>query len=258
MTRDIEPCDGGERSKFRSALSILTVLAISCAGSVSPPAHAGSITGKVVFDGRVPSMRPVQVGADPGCARLHSAEDPLLTEFMVTGEGNTIANVLIQVTKGLPEGEEYPVPTEPIEVSQEGCRYSPHVFVVRAGQPIHFTNPNGLQHNVHPLPNVNRELNRAMSQTDREFEHTFLKPEPVFRIKCDVHAWMEAYCAVLDHPFYAVTGTDGTFTIEGLGPGEYEIEAWHEVLGTQTAKVTVGEGSPAVADFTFTRPAKKP
>jgi plastocyanin len=177
---------------------------------------------------------------------------------MVTGERNTIANVLVQVTKGLPENETYPVPGDPVEISQEGCRYSPHVFVVRAGQPIRFTNPNGLQHNVHLLPKLNRELNRAMSENEREFTHTFIKPEPVFRIKCDVHAWMEAYCAVLDQPFFDVTGTDGSFTIDGLEPGEYEIEAWHEVLGTQTAVVTVGEGEPAVVEFTFTRPATRP
>jgi plastocyanin len=229
-----------------------------CAAPVIPAAHAGAINGKVTFDGRPPAMRPIQVSADPGCAALHAEGAPLLTEFMVTGEGSTMANVLVRVTKGLPADKVYPVPAEPVDVTQKDCRYGPHVFVARVGQPIRFSNPDGLQHNVHPLPAVNREMNRAMSKTEREFTHTFTKPEAPFKVKCDVHAWMEAYCAVVDHPFYAVTGPDGTFTIEGLQPGEYEIEAWHEVLGTQRAKVTVTADTPAVANFTFTRPQKKP
>jgi plastocyanin len=212
----------------------------------------------VVFDGRVPKMRPIQVSADPGCAKMHDVNNPLLTEFLVAGENNTIANVIVRVTKGLPADAEYSVPEDPVEVTQHGCQYSPHVFVIRLGQAVRFSNPDGMQHNVHPLPKENREVNRAMSATEKEFTHTFLKAETPFRIKCDVHAWMEAYCAVLDHPFFAVTGTDGAFKIDDLPPGEYEIEAWHEVLGTRTATVNVADGEPAVVDFTFTRPKKKP
>ncbi len=238
----------------RATVALAALLAAACTSPAIPTAAAGSITGKVVFDGRAPVMRPIQVSADPGCAKMHDAANPLLTEFMITGESNTIANVIVRITKGLPDGVEYPAPSEPVEVTQHGCRYAPHVFVARVGQPIRFTNPDGMQHNVHPMPKTNREVNRAMSATDREFTHTFLKPEDPFRIKCDVHAWMEAYCAVLAHPYFAVTGLDGAFTIADLPPGEYEISAWHEVLGVKTATVRVGDAEPATVDFTFTRP----
>jgi len=241
----------------RIAVATASVLFVACGTPATPVASAnGAITGKIVFDGRVPSMRPIQVSADKGCLKIHGPDNPLLTEFLVSGEGNTIANVIVRVTKGLPSGVEYPVPTDPVEVTQHGCQYAPHVFVLRAGQPVHFTNPDGMQHNVHPLPETNREVNRAMSATETEFKHTFPKAEAPFRIKCDVHAWMEAYCAVVDHPFFAVTGKDGAFTITDLPPGEYEIEAWHEVLGTQTATVKVGDGETATQDYTFTRPKK--
>lgn len=247
---------------FHRNLTILaSVAGLALLGACTAPVHskvyAGSVSGRVVFEGRAPTMRPIQVDADPGCAKMHDDANPLLTEFMVTGEGGTMANVIVRVSKGLPAGEEYPVPSEPVEVTQRGCQYSPHVFVARVGQPIRFTNPDGMQHNVHLLPAENRELNRAMSESEREFVHSFPKAEPPFRIKCDVHTWMEAYCAVLDNPFYAVTGVDGAFAIDGLPAGEYEVEAWHEILGTQTAKVKVAEGAPATIDFTFTRPQKK-
>ncbi len=78
----------------------------------------------------------------------------------------------------------------------------------------------------------------------------------MFLVKCDVHPWMTAYVGVFANPFFSVTGTDGKFTISGLPPGTYEITAWHEKLGTQTATVTVAAAKPAAANFTFAPPAK--
>jgi len=70
------------------------------------------------------------------------------------------------------------------------------------------------------------------------------------KFKCDVHPWMAAYVGVLNHPFYATTGADGSFSIKDLPAGEYEIVAWHEKLGEQTAKVKVTD-AVATQDFTF-------
>jgi len=78
---------------------------------------------------------------------------------------------------------------------------------------------------------------------------TFTAPEVMIPLECNVHGWMHAWLAVLPHPFYAVTGADGSFSLKGLPPGTYTIEAWHEKYGTQTATVTVTAG-PKTADFT--------
>jgi len=220
------------------------------------PVEAATISGTVVYEGKPPRMRPLPVDADPNCADLHG-DKPLLTEWLLLGEGQSVANAFVQVVSGLPEGKTYPVPQAPAEFTQKDCRYSPHVLAVRAGQEVRILNPDAMQHNVHAMPEVNREFNKAMAKTHLEVRHSFPKAETPFKIKCDVHGWMEAYCVVVDHPFFAVTGTDGTFAIEGLEPGEYEIEAWHEVLGTRRATVTVTADQAGVADFSFTRPQKK-
>ena len=85
----------------------------------------------------------------------------------------------------------------------------------------------------------------------------FEKPEAVFHVKCDVHPWMSAYVAVFNNPFFSATATDGKFTISGLDPGTYEITAWQERLGTQTATVTVGASDTKTQNFKFAMPAAK-
>jgi plastocyanin len=222
---------------------------------LSQVADAGSITGKVVFEGKAPKMRPLPVDADPACAKMH-ANDPLLTDFLILGEGQTMANVLIQVISPIPEGD-YPVPSEPAVLSQKGCQYGPHVFVVRKGQELKILNPDAILHNIHFMPKVNREFNRAMGKEKKEISFTPDKAEPIFSIKCDVHSWMGAFCAVLDHPFYKVTEKDGMYSLDNLPAGEYEIEAWHEKLGIQTAKVVVKEGEDSEVNFSFARPKSK-
>jgi hypothetical protein len=103
------------------------------------------------------------------------------------------------------------------------------------------------------LPKVNSEFNKSMPETRKEMTHVLERAEPMFQIKCDVHLWMQAYCVVLDHPYYAVTGTDGTYSIEGLPAGAYTVRFWHERLGEQTHDVTVAEDGETTIDVVLTR-----
>ena len=221
-------------------------------------ALAGSITGKIIYEGEVPPVlsKPLDVSSDAQCVH-HTKDKPVMNEILVLGENKEMANIIVKVTKGLPD-KEWPVPEEPYKMTQEGCKYSPHVNVVRLGQTLYVLNPDKIFHNVNCAPKFNKPANRAMPGNVRVIEFNFdkLEPEP-FRFKCDVHPWMMAWCAVLDHPFYDITEKDGVYTIENLEPGEYEIEAWHERLGTQTATVTVTADKPGTADFTFSRDSAK-
>ncbi len=212
-------------------------------------AFAGSITGKVVYDDKVPKLRPLDMNADPSCASKHSGavENPMLT----LGPGNEMANIFVQV-KNAPAGN-HSAPSDPVVIDQKGCLYEPRVAGAMVGQPVKFLNSDGILHNVHGLPKENREFNIGMPPTLKEKEQTFNKPEPVFPVKCDVHPWMQSYLAVMTHPYFAVTGADGTFEISDIPDGTYELEAWHERLGTQKASVTVS-GGKATADFTFKVP----
>jgi plastocyanin len=216
---------------------------------------ASSITGTVTFDGKVPPLRPLAMDADPACAKKHSK--PVPSESLILGSGNTMGNIMVWVSKGLPAGKTWPAPKAPAVLDQKGCQYVPHVMGIMVGQQYRILNSDGVLHNVHTLPKINRGFNKPMPATLKETSTTFDKPENMFQIKCDVHPWMSAYVGVFTHPFFSATGTDGKFTISGLDPGTYEITAWHEKLGPQTASVTVGANETKTQNFKFTVPAKK-
>jgi plastocyanin len=215
---------------------------------------ASSVTGTVTFDGKAPTLRPLAMDADPACAKKHSK--PVQSEMLVLGNGNTMGNIMVWVSKGLPAGKTWPAPKTPVVLDQNGCQYKPHVMGIMVGQAYKILNSDGILHNVHALPKINRGFNRPMPATVKEASATFDKPEAVFQIKCDVHPWMSASVGAFAHPFFSVTGADGKFTISGLDPGTYEITAWHERLGMQTASVTVGASDTKTQNFKFATPAK--
>jgi plastocyanin len=225
--------------------------------SISPGVAfaASTVTGTVTFDGKPPALKPLTMDADPACAKKHSA--PVPAETLVLGSGQTMGNIMVWVSKGLPAGKTYPAPKTPVVIDQNGCQYKPHVMGIMVGQPYKILNSDGILHNIHTLSTLNPTFNKGMTASVKEVTTTFTKPEALFHIKCDVHPWMSAYLGVFSHPFYSVTSTDGKFTISGLDPGTYEISAWHERLGTKTATVTVGANETKSQDFKFALPAAK-
>lgn len=217
--------------------------------------RAAAISGTVNYDGKVPNLPKVTMDADPVCAKKNPSG--AVSEALVLGDGNTMGNVFVRVVKGLPAGKTYPKPATAVVMDQEGCRYKPHVIGIMMGQDFKVKNSDGILHNVHALPKVNKPFNMAMPANRTEAIEHFEKEEGIFQIKCDVHPWMNAYIAVSSNPFFAVTGKDGKFTIPGLDAGTYEVEAWHEKLGTQKATVTVGASDTKSANFKFSPPAGK-
>ncbi len=234
-------------------LALCAVLYVAASGRTPAQATGGSaaVKGTIQYEGKVPKLSPLQMAADPACAAKH--KEPAQPEVLVLGPANALANVLVRVKSGLP-AKTWPAPPTPAVFDQNGCTYKPHVLGVMAGQKLKVLNSDGLLHNVHALPKVNKEFNLAMPANLKEKEHVFDKPEDPFRIKCDVHPWMGAFIAVLPHPFFAVTGKDGAFAISGLPAGTYEIEAWHEKLPAQKQSVTLKDGETTALELTFSSP----
>lgn len=212
------------------------------------PATAGEITGKVIFEGAKPTMARIRMDAVPACTE--ATKEPVYSQEVEVNDNGTLRDVYVYVKEGVGDGT-FPVPAEPVKLEQKGCTYHPHVLGMMAGQKIQITNDDPTNHNIHPMPASNREWNQSQPPGAPPLEQEFARPEVMIPIKCNVHPWMKAYVGVQKHPFFAVTGADGTFSIKGLPPGDYTIETWQEKYGAQTLKVTVGPKETKTADFTY-------
>lgn len=216
--------------------------------TVVDPATAGTISGKVTFTGSAPKPEEIDMGAEAVCAAAYT--DGPFAQTVVLNDNGTLANVFVYVKSGL-EGMTFATPSEKVVLDQKNCRYEPHVLGVQTNQTIIIRNSDDLLHNIHPKPANSRGFNVGQPKQGMETEKSFSTAEIMVPVGCDVHGWMSAHIGVVDHPYFAVTASDGSFELPNLPPGEYTIEAWHEEFGGQEMKVTVGEKETVTSDFTF-------
>jgi plastocyanin len=228
------------------------VVALSLSGRVtagwaSPADAPASLKGTVKFEGTAPKPSRIDMSADPLCAKAR--QTPATTEDIVVGGNGGLTNVVVYVSDGL-TSHSFSPPEQPATLEQKGCQYRPHVLALQANQKLDVVNSDETTHNIHPTPNNNREWN--MSQPHGvPLEQTFAREEIAIPVKCNVHPWMKGYIAVFKHPFFAVTDKDGSFDLKNLPPGTYTITAWHEKLGTQIQKISIGASETKTLDFTF-------
>jgi plastocyanin len=241
-------CGGGSKSASNTS-DEPTSPAGAPAGQQVDMATAGDVKGAVTLDGMAPMNAPIKMNADPKCLALNKAPQAQET-YMVASDGKSLANVFVYVKDGL-GNYTFETPTEPAKIEQENCRYHPHVFGVRVGQPLEIVNDDDTLHNIHAQPKGNAEFNNGQPIKGMKMTHTFTAKEIMVPFKCDVHGWMNAYVGVVDNPYFAVTDKDGKFELKGLPPGTYTIEAWHEKLGTQELKVTIAAKDSKEIAFTF-------
>jgi hypothetical protein len=237
-------CGGGEESTTASPAS-----APAASGQRVDAATAGNITGTIALEGTPPANETIRMNADPVCMKQATGTQTQET-FVVGSDGKTLGNVFVYVKDGL-GNYVFDTPTQAVTLDQHGCRYTPHVFGIRVGQPLEILNSDPTLHNIHATPKVNQEFNNGQPIQGMKTQHTFTAKEVMVPFKCDVHGWMNAYVGVLDHPFFDVTEADGKFELNGLPPGTYTIEAWHERLGPMTQSVTVTEKGTQDVTFTF-------
>jgi Carboxypeptidase regulatory-like domain len=236
-------CGGGDAPKSEAPAAPPKSEA---AAPAAASAGTASLTGKVSFEGTVPAGEKVKLNADPKCAEMH--KDGMERQPIHVKDGG-LADVLVYVKS--PVSGTYAAPAEPVTLDQKGCDYSPHMVTMQAGQGLKIRNSDDTLHNIHPRPTANEEFNFGQAKQGMEKTRVFDKAEVMIPVGCDVHPWMRAYISVFSNPFYTVTKEDGTFEIKGLPAGEYEIEAFHGKLKSQTQKVTVKSGEATALNFAY-------
>lgn len=212
-------------------------------------ATAGSVSGKIRFQGKKPPLgKPIDMSEDPACVEAHHGK-AYDTPILVNADG-TLANVFVYIKSGL-EGKKFEVPSKPVTIDQRGCWFNPRVLGIQVGQTLSVINSDPVTHSIHPLAVVNREWNHSQGAGDEPLARRFFHPEVMIRVKCNIHSWMHAFIGVVDNPYYAVTGEDGTFEIHNVPPGDYVLGVWQEKLGTQEQKITVPPSGKVESDFVF-------
>jgi len=203
-------------------------------------ATAGNLSGIVKFHGNKPDRKSItEIAANAFCKEACAGKTNLSERFVYgrNGDDDVLANVLVYVSKGL-EGKKFDPPKQAVVLDQVNCAYTPHVVAIMAGQPLEIHNSDATLHNVMAQPTINKSFNEGMPGVGK-ITKVFDKPEFSVALRCFMHPWMLGYVHVLDHPFYAVSGPDGSFEIKGLPPGEYEISVLHEYSRFAPEKPTV-------------------
>jgi hypothetical protein len=194
--------------------------------------------------GTPPAPRSLDLSGDPDCAGQPASRD----EQVLTGSDGGVANAMVRIVRG---ARSSPAPSQPVELVLRGCGYRPRILVAWAGQPVLIRNEDHILHAVRGFEEARTVFTGSLAPGTPPLEPTGPRVGEVVKIGCDVHPWMTAYLAGVDNPYFAVTGEDGLFTLQGVPAGTYTVEVWHEKFRSQRREVVVGPASSARVDFTL-------
>ena len=205
----------------------------------------GTITGKITYDGTPPKMKPIDMSKEPSCAKMY--QTPATSEALITGAGNSLANVLVYVSAGIPDES---APATAVVFSQKGCRYIPHVLPLQVNQELKITNEDQAVHNILALPKLNQPWNKSQMPGASPIVEKYDKAEFI-PVKCNIHPWMHGTFAVLKNSHYTMSGEAGEFSLANLPAGKYTITAWQELYGEQSQEVTISGKETKTISFVF-------
>lgn len=235
---------------------VIAVIALGVIGAVARASDAyeavkvergGTITGVVKFRGTPPAPEKIKVTRDEAIC----GKEPKFSEALVVSQKGGVKNAVVSLPD-IKRGKAVEALDSP-KLDQNGCRFIPHVLVLPAGATFDLVNSDKILHNFHTTSAINPTLNKAqpkfkpVMKIDLKKEN-ILKPD-IIKVNCDVHEWMNAWIIIADHPYYAVTDEDGSFTLKDVPPGTYTLQVWHETLGKDTKGVSVKEGAETKVGF---------
>jgi hypothetical protein len=225
---------------FFVAILKLVVLDFAFAYEVAEVTNGGTIEGSVRFSGSPPPPNVVEVGQDREvCGKFQKI-------YEVEVKNGGVKNVLVKIVE-IDKGKDFDF--KEAVLGQKGCEFKPYILLTSPGK-LTFSSSDPIPHNIHTKSILNPPINRTLNRLKRKSSLSVSFPENI-DIKCDLHGWMKAFVVVAEHPYYAITADAGSFQLRDVPPGTYELEVWHEKLGSQKQELTVEVGKKTVVEFTY-------
>ncbi len=220
--------------------------------------NGGSVKGKVTFEGALPgdAIENILITKNPEVCGTGERE-----VVWIDVKDGALRGVFVFIDD-IREGKAWPEPAGGTYlIDQKGCRFTPWAQVIKPG-PITIRNSDpGVLHNINTREMIGVEKGRVVKRTMFNFGQPdpgdieqAIKPRrsPYISINCEAHNFMFGFMMAPPHPYAVVVGEDGSFEIDGIPPGDYELKAWHPTIGIQETKITVPAGGAAEANFSFT------
>ena len=171
----------------------------------------------------------------------------VLNETLLIGADNGLRNAAVLLR---PVGAKTATRPAAVVLDNKHCAFTPHVQVATPGSELLLKNSDPILHTVHARLGKETLFNVGLPKWRQVSKR--LDRIGVMRIDCDVlHTWMSAAIIVTDTPYFALTDDAGRFKIDGLPAGEYDMEVWHERLGTKSMRFALPAGTPRLVDVVY-------
>ncbi len=264
---------------------IIAVCVSVCACAVTawgyeevPVEDGGTIKGQVTLSGPKPTPKGFNLVTFPDpvyCGRISTGTGwRILEEFGVRPDGalKDVVVMLAEVKRGKP------FTFSPPTIEARDCRFLPFVTVVRDQYDVSVVNMDPVMHDIqayetsqlgprvlfnvplpmnphHPKSGVGAEYHKHIPGEPSVQKVRMTRGRKIFVMQCGFHAYMESWGLAVEHPYYAITGEDGTFTLTDVPPGEYTLMAWHPQTGPSVEQRIVVQSKQAVtANFDLKAP----
>lgn len=239
---------------------------------VAEVVHGASVSGRVTFEGTPPPPKRFQVEKNPEvCGHERGLEEVAVRDGFLKGA----VIVLEGVEKGKPfatrayraeppgGGAFHYAPGDALglEIRTKTCSFGPYTGVIAPETPIGFLNQDPMKHTIQTFvvrgrrSNIFRTIHNRDARPDSPFEKRFtaeqLDDSRVVKLICNRHDFMQNWFYTVQTPYFAISDENGSFTIDQVPPGRYQLVAWHPELGRLTREISLAEGGTIEEHFEF-------